>query len=60
MRRRQTFHFSPPLLRFAAPDRGDNLTIEACQRIIDDDLGGNLPAQSDLNAILGFLDAHSR
>jgi hypothetical protein len=43
----------------AANDRGDNLTIEACQRIIDDDSGGDLPAQSDLNTILSFLDAHA-
>ena len=35
----------------AANDLGDNLTIEACQRVIDDDSGGDLPAQSDMNTI---------
>jgi hypothetical protein len=43
----------------AANDLGDNLTIEACQRVIDDDSGGDLPAQSDMNTIFGFLDAHA-
>jgi hypothetical protein len=35
------------------------VTIAACQRVIDDDLGGNLPAQSDMNTIFSFLDAHA-
>ena len=43
----------------AANDLGDNLTIEACQRVIDDDSGGDLPAQSDMNTIFCFLDAHA-
>jgi hypothetical protein len=43
----------------AANDVGDNLTIEACQRVIDDDWGGDLPAQSDMNTIFGFLDSHA-
>jgi hypothetical protein len=43
----------------AANDLGDNPTIEACQRVIDDDSGGDLPAQSDMNIIFGFLDAHA-
>jgi hypothetical protein len=43
----------------AASDLGDDVTIEACQRVIDDGSGGDLPAQSDLNTILGFLDAHA-
>jgi hypothetical protein len=43
----------------AASDLGDILTIEACQRVIDDGSGGDLPAQSDMNAIFGFLDAHA-
>jgi hypothetical protein len=43
----------------AANDLGDSLTIEACQRVIDDDSGGDLPAQSDMNIIFGFLDAHA-
>ena len=42
-----------------ANDLGDNPTIEACQRVIDDDSGGDLPAQSDMNIIFGFLDAHA-
>ena len=43
----------------AANDLVDNPTIEACQRVIDDDSGGDLPAQSDMNIIFGFLDAHA-
>jgi hypothetical protein len=43
----------------AANDLGDEVTIAACQRVIDDDLGGNLPAQSDMNTIFSFLDAHA-
>jgi hypothetical protein len=43
----------------AASDLGDDVTIEACQRVIDDGSGGDLPAQSDLNTIFGFLDAHA-
>ena len=37
----------------------DEIAIEACQRVIDDDLNGDLPAQSDMNTIFGFLDAHT-
>ena len=43
----------------AANDLGDEATIEACQRVIDDDAGGELAAQSDMNTIFGFLDAHA-
>jgi hypothetical protein len=43
----------------AASDLGDDVTIEACQRVIDDGSSGDLPAQSDLNTIFGFLDAHA-
>jgi hypothetical protein len=43
----------------AANDLGDYLTIEVCQRVIDDDSGGALPAQSDMNTIFSFLDAHA-
>jgi hypothetical protein len=43
----------------AANDLGDDLTIEACQRVIDDDSGGALPAQSDMNTIFSFLDSHA-
>ena len=39
-------------------DLGDEITIEACQRVIDDDFGGRLPAQSDVNAIFFFLNSH--
>jgi hypothetical protein len=42
-----------------ANDSGDETTIEACQRVIDDDLDGELPAQLDMNIILGFLDTHT-
>jgi hypothetical protein len=43
----------------AASDLGDDVTIEAYQRVIDDRSGGDLTAQSDLNIIFGFLDAHA-
>ena len=43
----------------AANELGDAATIEACQRVVDDDAGGELPAQSDMNTIFGFLDAHA-
>jgi hypothetical protein len=43
----------------AARNLGDEVTIEACQRIIDDDSNGDLPAQSDLSAVFGFLDTQS-
>jgi hypothetical protein len=43
----------------AANDLDDEATIEACQRVIDDDSAGELPAQSDMNIIFGFLDVHA-
>jgi hypothetical protein len=43
----------------AADAFGDEVAIEACQRVIDDDSNGDLPAQSDMNAIFGFADAHA-
>jgi hypothetical protein len=43
----------------AAGDPSDETTIEACQRVIDDDTAGELPGQSDLNIILGFMEAHT-
>jgi hypothetical protein len=43
----------------AANDIGDNVTIEACQHVIDVDSSGDLPAQSDMNTIFSFLDAHA-
>jgi hypothetical protein len=43
----------------AANDLGDEVTIEACQHVIDADSGGDPPAQSDMNIIFSFLDAHA-
>ena len=43
----------------AASGLGDEVAIEACQRVIDDDSDGKLAAQSDLNIIFSFLDAHA-
>ena len=42
----------------AAEDVGDKFTIEACQRVIDDDFSGKLPGQWDMGTIFSFLDAH--
>jgi hypothetical protein len=38
---------------------GDEITIDACQRVIDDGSSGDLPAQSDVNVVLGFLNVHA-
>ena len=43
----------------AADAFGDDVAIEACQSVIDDYSNGDLPAQSDMNIILGFLDIHA-
>ena len=43
----------------AADDLGDKVAIGACQRIIDDDFDGKLPAQSDLDTIFTFLNVHA-
>lgn len=43
----------------AADDLGDKVAIEACQRIIDDDFDGKLPAQSDLDTVFTFLNVHA-
>jgi aminoglycoside phosphotransferase (APT) family kinase protein len=43
----------------AADDLDDKVTIGACQRVIDDDFGGKLPAQSDFDTIFSFLNAHA-
>jgi hypothetical protein len=43
----------------AADAFGDEIAIEACQSVIDDDSNGDLPAQSDMNAIFGFVDSHA-
>jgi hypothetical protein len=37
----------------------DEVAIEARQRVIDDASNGDLPTQSDMNTIFGFLDAHA-
>jgi hypothetical protein len=43
----------------AANDLSDEVAIEACQRVIDDDSNGDLSAQSDMSIIFAFLDAHA-
>lgn len=43
----------------AANDLGDEIAIDACQRVIEDDSDGELPAQSDVNIIFCFLDVHA-
>jgi len=42
-----------------ACDLSDQVTMDACQRIIVDEAGGGLPSQSDVNLVLWFQDAHS-
>jgi hypothetical protein len=42
----------------AASDLDDQVTIDACLRVIDDDGDGNLPWQSDMNIVFGFMNAH--
>jgi hypothetical protein len=42
-----------------ACDFNDQVTIEACQRIIIDEAGGGLPSQLDVNVVLWFKDTHS-
>jgi hypothetical protein len=42
-----------------ACDFNDQVTIEACQRIIMDEAGGGLPSQLDVNVVLWFKDTHS-
>jgi hypothetical protein len=39
------------------PTFSDEIAIEACKRIIDGDSNGDLPAQSDMNAMFAFVDA---
>jgi hypothetical protein len=39
----------------AANDLGEASVVDACRRIIDADLRGAIPAQSDLNAIAGLF-----
>jgi hypothetical protein len=38
---------------------GNDEAIAACQKAINDGSNGDLPAQSDLNVIFGFVDAHA-
>ena len=35
----------------AADDVGDKVTSETCQRVIDDDFSGKLPAKLDMDII---------
>lgn len=39
----------------AANDLGDTTTVDACRRVIDADLRGGTPGQSDLDAIAAFF-----
>jgi hypothetical protein len=42
----------------AASDLGDEITIDACLRVIDDHFYRDLPRQSDLNIVFCFMNAH--
>ncbi|MBR0798292.1 hypothetical protein JQ615_23175 [Bradyrhizobium jicamae] len=39
----------------AANELGDTQTVDACRRVIDANLCGGTPVQSDLNAIAAFF-----
>jgi hypothetical protein len=39
----------------AACDLCDTATVDACRRVIDANLRGGVPAQSDLNVIFNFF-----
>jgi hypothetical protein len=39
----------------AANDVGDDLTVDACRRVIDANLRGHVPAPSDLTVISAFF-----
>lgn len=39
----------------AANELGDIQTVDACRRVIDANLRGDAPAQSDLNAVAAFF-----
>jgi hypothetical protein len=43
----------------AAKNLGDEATMEACLGVIDDVSDGELPSQSAMNMIFGFLDIHA-
>ena len=39
----------------AANDLGDTITVDACRRVIDADLRGELPARSDVAVLTAFF-----
>jgi hypothetical protein len=39
----------------AAVDLGDNMTVDACRRVIDADLRGEVPARSDVAVLSAFF-----
>jgi len=39
----------------AANDLGDHAVVEACRRVIDASLNGNLASQSDLQVVSGYF-----
>ena len=39
----------------AANDLGDDVTVEACRRVIDASLNGTAAAQSDLQIVIGYF-----
>jgi len=39
----------------AANDLGDDVTVEACRRVIDASLNGTPAAQSDLQIVIGYF-----
>lgn len=39
----------------AANDLGDTMTIDACRRVIDADLRGEVPARSDIAVLSAFF-----
>ena len=39
----------------AANDLGDTVTVEACRRVIDANLGGIAPAPSDMALVVAFF-----
>jgi hypothetical protein len=39
----------------AAVDLGDDMTVDACRRVIDADLRGEMPARSDVAVLSAFF-----
>jgi hypothetical protein len=39
----------------AANDLGDDLTVEACRRVIDASLNGTEPSQADLHIVIHYF-----